>query len=1080
MDNEVIGIPFQNTVKDTKDFNIFNYRNFYNGGGVAVGDVNNDGLPDVFFTANQGSNKLYINKGNWQFEDITDKAGVADAEKWSTGVVMVDINHDGLLDIYVCNAGYQKNIGQENALYVNNGDLTFTNKAAEYGLDEAGYTTHAAFFDYDLDGDLDVYLLNNSFIPVNTLNSSNDRDKRAEDWEVAEFLRGGGDKLLRNDNDKFVNVSEEAGIYGSLIGFGLGVTVGDVNNDLFPDIYVSNDFFEKDYLYINKQDGTFAEQLEAKMPHISLSSMGADMADINNDGYPEIFVTDMLPRSEKRLKTTTVYESHYVQELKQKKGLYNQFMQNTLQLNNQDGTFSDIAYYSGVAASDWSWGALMFDADNDAKTDILVCNGIFHDVIDQDFIDFFADEVNQKMVNSGKKEQFESILKNIPSVPVQNLFFKNEGNLKFSDKSTDFGFDELSFSNGATYADLDNDGDLDVIINNVNQPAFIYQNKTNEQLPENHYLKFNLKGDLANTKSVGAKVEVFVDNQVFSKYLMPSRGFQSSTEYPLTFGLGKNKTVDSVRITWPNRTVTQTGRLTTDSTYKFSINDANGSFVEFQRSISEKYVTEVASETFISHVENDYVDFYNEKNIPSMISREGPKAAVGDVNGDGLEDVYICGAKMQAGQLYFQQQDGNFIESKQAVFGQFLYFEDTDATFFDADNDGDLDLYVGSGGNENQLNARELTDRLYQNDGNGNFSPNSKNLPVVVGQNTAVVLPIDFDGDGDLDLFVGSRSVPMQYGITPTSYVFQNDGRGKFSDVSASVGKVLQNVGLVRDAAWSDLNGDKLNELVVVGDWMNPKIFTFKNGKFTENKSNLSDYSGFWGSVELVDLNGDKQLDIVLGNIGENFSLTVNNAQPLKLWLGDFDGNQTADKVMSKTIDGKDVPVFLKRDMAEQFPFLKSQNLKHADYATKTIQQLFDADKLRDATVKSINCVQSMVAYNSGSFTFEMKPLPAEMQFSCVNAIASTDVNADGKPDLLIAGNSYTMLPQFGRLDACRGNILLNTGNGFEVIGASQSGFSISGEAKQITKLTIDGKPHFLVLINNRTPKIFSWGNISM
>jgi hypothetical protein len=517
--------------------------------------------------------------------------------------------------------------------------------------------------------------------------------------------------------------------------------------------------------------------------------MGADMADVNNDGYPEVFVTDMLPRSEKRLKTTTTYESHYVQELKQKKGLYNQFMQNTLQLNNQDGTFSDIAYYSGVAASDWSWGALMFDADNDAKTDILVCNGIYHDVIDQDFIDFFADEVNQKMVNSGKKEQFEFILKNIPSVPVQNLFFKNEGNLKFTDKSIEYGFDEASFSNGATYADLDNDGDLDVVINNVNQLAFIYQNKTNEQRPENHFIKLNLQGDSLNTKAVGAKVEVFADGQIFSKYLMPSRGFQSSTECPLTFGLGSNETVDSLRIIWFNQRVTKTGKLSTDSTYNFSVKGAGSLSHSINGKYVNKYLVELEELPFNSHVENNYIDLCNEKNIPSMISREGPRATVGDINGDDLEDVYICGAKMQAGQLYLQKKGGTFTESKQPVFGQFPYFEDTDAVFFDADNDGDLDLYVASGGNENQPGDRELTDRLYQNDGKGNFTPNSKKLPAVKGQNTGAVLSIDFDNDGDVDLFIGSRSVPMQYGTTPPSYLFQNDGKGDLQTFLQLLGK---------------------------------------------------------------------------------------------------------------------------------------------------------------------------------------------------------------------------------------------------------------------------------------------------
>ena len=508
------GITFKNDIVDSDAFNIFNYRNFYNGGGVASGDINNDGLPDLLFTANMGSNKLYLNKGNLTFEDITEKAGIAEATKWSTGVVMVDINADGLLDIYICNAGYKKGISTENALFINNGDLTFTEKAKEYGLNEDGYTTHTAFFDFDKDGDLDAYILNNSFIPVNTLNYANNRDIRAKDWPVKDFMKGGGDKLLRNENGKFIDVSEEAGIYGSLIGFGLGITIGDVNNDSWLDMYISNDFFEKDYLYINQQDGTFKEDLENRIGHTSMASMGADMADLNHDGLPEIFVTDMLPRDETRLKTTASYENHYTQELKRKRGFYNQFIQNSLQLNNGDGTFSEISQYAGVPASDWSWGALMFDADNDGQTDIYVSNGIRHDVIDQDFIDFFANELNQKMALSGKKESIDKILEQMPTVPIVNSFFHNNGVLKFTEEGKTFGFIEPSFSNGATYADLDNDGDLDLVVNNINQECFVYENQSSKK---NHYVKVKLKGDKLNTFAIGAKIDIYAGNQLFSQ-----------------------------------------------------------------------------------------------------------------------------------------------------------------------------------------------------------------------------------------------------------------------------------------------------------------------------------------------------------------------------------------------------------------------------------------------------------------------------------------------------------------------------------------------------------------------------------
>ena len=549
-------LEFNNALKDRDDFNIFTYRNFYNGGGVAIGDINNDGLPDVLMTANMGANKLFLNKGNFKFEDISVKAGIEEKDKWNTGVVMVDINHDGWLDIYICNAGIDKWKNQQsNSLFINNRDLTFTEKAKEYGLDEGGYTTHAAFFDYDLDGDLDCYILNNSFLPVNTLNYSNKRELRAKDWPVEDFVKGGGDKLLRNDNGKFTDISEEANIYGSLIGFGLGVTVGDVNGDLYPDMYISNDFFERDYLYINQQNGTFKEDLESWIEHTSLASMGADLADINNDAYPDIFTTDMLPEDEYRLKTTSSFEGYDVFQLKLNQGFYNQYQQNALQVNNRNGKFMETAYYSGVSGTDWSWGALIFDADNDGLNDLYVANGIYKDVIDQDFIDFFANEVYQKMAISGRKEEVQKIIDSMPSVPILNKAYKNLGNLKFSDEGTNWGFTTPSFSNGAAYGDLDNDGDLDMIVNNVNMPSFVYKNNSSET-SANKFIGFHLKGTGANTFAVGSTIKIFCGQEIISREVIPSRGFQSSIDYKIIAGLG-NRTVDSVTITWPNRTILQ-------------------------------------------------------------------------------------------------------------------------------------------------------------------------------------------------------------------------------------------------------------------------------------------------------------------------------------------------------------------------------------------------------------------------------------------------------------------------------------------------------------------------------------------
>ena len=1056
--SEKTGITFRNDIENSEAFNIFNYRNFYNGGGVAAGDINNDGLVDLLFTANMSSNKLYLNKGNFEFEDITEKAGIGEATKWSTGVVMVDINADGLLDIYICNAGNIKGISTENALYINNGDLTFTEKAEEYGLNENGYTTHAAFFDYDKDGDLDAYILNNSFIPVNTLNYANNRDLRAKDWPVKDFMKGGGDKLLRNENGKFVDVSEEAGVYGSLIGFGLGITVGDVNNDSWLDMYISNDFFEKDYLYINQQDGTFKEQLEESIGHTSMASMGADMADLNHDGFPEIFVTDMLPSDELRLKTTASYENHYTQELKRKRGFYNQFMQNSLQLNNGDGTFSEISQYSGVPASDWSWGALMFDADNDGQTDIYVSNGIRHDVIDQDFIDFFANELNQKMALSGKKESINKILEQMPSVPIINSFFHNEGALKFTEQSIAFGFTEPSFSNGATYADLDNDGDLDLVVNNINQECFVYENQS---LKGNHYLRIKLKGDMQNTFAIGSKIDVYAGNQLFSQQLIPSRGFQSSTDYTLSFGLGKLDKIDSISVLWPNGTYSMNYNNLLDTTIQFNIREAQ-KVTKPKIKLNEPLYS-VIDTPFETHQENEYLDFYSEKNIPFNLSAEGPKAAIGDINGDGQKDIIICGSKNQETKVYLKKgKEYRLLE--QPDLARFARFEDTAIELFDADNDNDLDLYLGSGGNEAAMGSQELMDRLYLNDGKGNFKINGAALPRTT-LNTAVVKSEDIDGDGFLDLFIGSRSTPQQYGLLPSSFILKNNGKGEFK-----IDAELTELGMIRDAVWADINGDNSKELIITGEWMSTTIFEKKKGSLSELKqTGLENLNGFWTSIEIIDIDNDGDQDMILGNIGENFAYTISEQNPLKLWVSDFDDNGMLDKVITKTINGKDSPIFLKKDMMEQFPQLKNANLKHSEYAKKGLSDLFEKVKKGQVKPLSVSFGQSILARNEGKGNFKIEALPFEIQLSCVNDIGTLDVNNDGFLDVILGGNSSQMIPQFGTLDACHGKVLLNNGGKSFTY---KSSLGLNGETRQILKIN---KKEVLILQNNTKPLMYQF-----
>jgi enediyne biosynthesis protein E4 len=1064
------GINFRNEVRNQKNFNIFTYRNFYNGGGVAIGDINNDGLADVFFTANMGPNKLYLNKGDWKFEEVTEKAGIRHTGKWGTGVVMADINSDGWLDIYVCNAGYQKGVSNENELYINNRNGTFTEAAAQYGLNESGYTTHAAFFDYDRDGDLDCYILKNSFIPVNTLNYANMRELRAEEWPVADFLKGGGDKLLRNEGGRYTDVSREAGIYGSLIGFGLGVTVGDVNGDHYPDLYISNDFFERDYLYINQRNGTFSEKLEQWVQHVSHSSMGADIGDVNNDGYPDIFTTDMLPDDDYRLKTTSSFENIEVNNLKVASGFYYQYMQNTLQVNNRAGKFLETAYFSGVAASDWSWGGLIFDADNDGWSDLFVCNGIYHDVTDQDFIDFFANDVVQNMVMTGQKDNVESIISKMPSNPIPNKFFRNRGDLRFSDESSMSGLGDPSFSNGAAYGDLDNDGDLDLVVNNVNAEAFVYRNNSREQ-EGNHYIGFLLKGKGANTYAVGSTIRVYSGGQVQSREVIPSRGFQSSVDYKTLIGLGKKGAVDSVLVIWPDSTCT---RLIKPALNKVYVLDQS-SGVQKRGGAPLRVLTpllEPMAQVFDKHREDDYIDFYVERGVPVLLSREGPKGAAGDVNGDGLEDLYISGAAGQAGQLYLQTLSG-FVKKEQSAFARLADFEDVAALFFDYDGDGDQDLFVGSGGNKEPSFSGLYANRLYRNDGQGNFEPDGRALPLS-GMNTSCVAANDVDRDGDLDLFVGGRSVPQQYGAPPQSFLLLNDGKGRFTDGTLRWNPALARIGMVTGAVWANVLGDSREELIVVGDWMAPRVFGYQSGRLEELKTSLDGYHGWWKAVSAADLDGDGDQDLVLGNLGENFYLHPDKDHPVKLWVKDFDENGSMEKILTRTVDGKDKPVFLKKELTDQIALLRKQNLKNTDFAHKSAQELFTSSQLRNVAVYPFDYPSSCIALNDGKGGFVVQKLPLPVQLSCVNTVLCRDLNGDGRTDLLLGGNQFGFLPQFSRLDASLGHVLINRGGArFEAPGSEVTGLELRGELRDIVPVMVGGQVAFVFLQNNDTPRLY-------
>ena len=1069
LDSSETGIDFKNEVKNGENMNIFKYRNFYNGGGVAIGDINNDGLADVFFTSNQGTNKLYLNKGNFKFEDISSKSGIEGKKAWSTGVVMVDINDDGYLDIYVLDAGSNIDAIRKSQLYINNKNNTFTEKAADYNLADTGITTHAAFFDYDKDGDLDCYILNNSFIPVSSLNYSNKRELRDKDWDVADILKGGGDKLMRNDNGKFVDVSEASGIYGSLIGFGLGVTVGDVNGDLYPDIYISNDFYERDYLYINNKNGTFSEQIQTWATHLSQSSMGADLADINNDGKPDIFTTDMLPEGDERLKSITSFDNYDLLTRKLNMDFFNQYMANALHIN--DGNhFTEIANFAGVSKTDWSWGALIFDMDNDGYKDIYVCNGIYHDLTNQDFMDFFANELMQKMVVTGKKDDIETIIAKMPSTSIPNYAFKNNRNLTFTNNVSNWGLDTPSFSNGAAYGDLDNDGDLDLVVNNVNMESFVYRNNS-EKNKANHFLKVKLKGAAQNKFAVGSVVELYSGTAIIRQELIPSRGFQSSIDYVMTFGLG-NKKIDSLQVIWPNSKTQTIKKVALNSTINLSIVDAKTDYV-VKSNPSKSLLKEVKS-NFAAHKENDFIDFDYEGLISKMLSQEGPSLAVGDINGDGNEDVFIGGAKGQSAKIYVNKGNNNFSVTVQKSLDTDANFEDTAASFFDADGDGDLDLLVGSGGNE-RTSPVDYQNRLYLNNGKGIFVKSSAIIPSV-STNVSVISPYDFDNDGDVDVFVGSRSVPGVYGIDPKHVLLENDGKGNFNNVIDKKAFKLNATGMITDAVWDDVDNDGKKDLIIVGDWMAPQIFKNTGRRLAVFKSNLTDYTGFWNSVQCVDLNNDGKKDFILGNKGTNTPYKASVKNPMKLFTNDFDSNGTIEQITTRFIDGKDKPINLKQELAKQIPSIKKKNLSYGDYAKKSIQEIFSSEVITNSLQKTAVFQESIVAINKGNGQFEIKKVPAQVQFSSVNTSCVMDVNKDGILDIILGGNQYEFKPQFGRLDANHGSVLLGDKKGnYSWLPYANSGFFVTGEIQKMR--TIKNKNNtttVIAVLNNTTPKLFT------
>jgi len=1061
------GIDFMNTIKNTEDYNIFKYRNFYNGGGVGIGDINNDGLPDVYMTSNFGENKLYLNKGEFKFEDITENAGVKGTKDWSTGVVFVDINNDGLLDIYVCNAGSINEKNRNNELFINQGNLKFTEEAEKYGLADNGFSTHAAFFDYDLDGDLDMYLLNNSFIPVSSLGMINKRHIREGDWDIDPIYKGGGDKLFQNNNGKFEDVSEKAGIYGSLIGFGLGVTVGYINDDNLLDIYVCNDFYERDYLYINQGNGTFKESVKDYMQHISLSSMGADLADINNDGTQDLFITDMLPDGLERIKKITQFDGYDVFKLKLDRDFYNQYMQNVLQLNNGNNSFSEIAYYSGLANTDWSWSALIFDMDNDGFKDIFVTNGIYYDLTDLDFMNFFANDLIQEMVLTGKKEKVDDIVNKMPSIPIENYAYRNNHNLTFENKTKDWGFGTPSFSNGSAYGDLDNDGDLDLIVNNVNQESFVYKNNTSETLKTN-YLKIKLELPDQNRFAIGSSVTLYASGNIFRQDVIPTRGFQSSVDYVLNFGLGDLKKVDSIHILWPNQKEQILKQIEINQTLNVAYNN---NFKRPNVKETKKMFAEVKN-TFLPHKENNFSDFNQEGLITEKLSQEGPSLSIADINNDGYQDIFIGGAKGQSGTIYFQNKNGDFVKTIQPELEKDQNLEDTASQFFDANNDGHMDLLVGTGGNEKN-DENNYSNRLYLNNGKGYFIQ-KKVLPSTL-HNVSTIASYDFDDDGDIDVFVGSRSVPGIYGVNPKHLLLENDGQGNFKDVTSQKAFELKDAGMVTSAVWSDVDGNGKKDLVIVGSWSAPMIFSNNGRRLTKINTSLDNLTGLWNVIEAYDIDKDGDEDFILGNQGTNIPYKTTSENPTKLWINDFDSNGSIEQIITQNINGKDFPIHMKIEIATQLVTLKKENLKASDYAKKSMDLLFDINILNNSIVKDIRQLESIIVINNGNNNFEVKMLPMQVQFSSVNSIICDDINQDGNVDIILAGNSFEHKPQYGRQDANYGSVLLGDVEGnFSWVPNLTSGFFLKGEVKDMKILkNIKGELFYLIARNDDSPILY-------
>lgn len=1063
------GIHFSNVLSQDPEYNIIEYLYFYNGGGVALGDINNDGLVDIFLTANQLPDKLYLNKGDMVFEDITKRSGVAGEGNWTTGATMADVNGDGYLDIFVCGVGNYKNFNGRNRLYLNKGDMTFVDETEAYGLAFQGFSTHASFFDYDNDGDLDMYLLNHS---VHTARSYGHARLRSMSDRLA------GDKLYRNDlipdgKTRFTEVTSIAGIYNSQVGYGLGVGVSDLNVDGFLDIYISNDFHENDYLYMNQGDGTFVENLTETMPHVSRFSMGNDIADINNDGLPEVFTLDMLPKDEKVIKSTAGEDPYDIYDFKLRFGYHYQFTRNTLQLNHgvtREGKlfFSDIAPLSGIEASDWSWAPLLADFDNDGNKDLFIANGILTRPNDLDYINFISSDSAQRFF------EYEAFINNMPSGKVPNYFYRNRGHFHFEDVSHEWIGREPTLSTGAAYADLDNDGDLDLVVNNVNATAGIFRNDIASDT--SGWLQIELKGEEKNTSGIGAKIIAYTDGKTLYQEQMLSRGWQSSVSPVIHLGVGNVRRIDSVRIIWPDRRFQTLTSISKDRRITLFQKDAGGTWdYNSARNIGSPMLTRTTFPSF-EHKENEFNAFASEKLIPHMGSTQGPKISAGDANGDGLEDFFIGGASGQSGQLFFQQASGEFISRPQPALQNDALFEDTGSAFIDVDGNGTLDLFVVSGGQEHSGSHPALQPRLYLNDGSGTLKRAQGKMPDLF-LNASCIRVADVDGDRDPDVFIGGRIIPRAYGVNPKSYLLINDGQGNFRDESARLSAEGNALGMVSDALWCDLNADGKPDLVIAGEWMPITILIQEtDGKFTDStrQYGLAKTQGWWNTIEVADFDGDGDMDLVAGNLGLNSRLRATEEQPVTLYVGDIDQNGGMDHLLTYYNEGVEHPFISRDQLVKQVPSLRRAFLKYSNFKNVRTENIIPDSDAERYTVKHAYTFASLYFENRGG-KFVCRPLPVQTQTFPVFALKSGDFNGDGLVDLLGAGNLYAVQPDFGRYDAGYGIMLAGDGKGnFEALSHQRSGFLVEGEGRHIEVVrSSEGNEIILVARNSSSLLMF-------